>query len=168
VFDANSRSKVRSACGVSPLFTAETQDYTRATAQAALQVAESNTFAPPRRALDTAINRHIMPRIDAKWWLYRGNGPRLTSLEDVGRAADALTKLGAGTPNVGADLVGRALGVEIPGFDQRWADLPFPLVQVLANQGLLDVMAEERLERAVDRVVERVMARAEAGWEPEG
>jgi len=165
-FDLNSRGKVRSSCGIPPLFTAETEEYTRATAQAALQVAEQGTFAPARRRLDTAINRHIMPRIGARWFVYRGNGPKITSMEDVGTAAEALAKLGAGTPNVGADLVGRALGVEVPQFDQSWADLPFALVQTLANQGLLDVMQEERLERAVTRVVERVLAKAAAGWEP--
>lgn len=163
--DGNSRDHVRSACGVPPIFTAETQDYSRATAAAALQVAEQGTFAPARRMQDTIINRHIMPRIDAKWWTYRGNGPALTSLEDVERAAEAMTKMGSGSPNFGAELMSKALGAEVPKTDQPWGDLPFALVQVLANQGLLEVMQESRLERSVAKVVDAMLVKAAEGWD---
>jgi len=163
VFDGNSRAKVRSSCGVPPLFTAESDDYNFASSKAAQQVFEENVCAPARLRQDTIINRQIMPRIDAKWFVYRGNGPSLTSMDDVTKGAEAMAKTGAGTMNDATDLIGKALGVELTRTDQAWGALPFALVQTLANQGLLDVMNEERLEKAVRGVVERVLALAAAG-----
>ena len=172
--DEANRNKVRSACGVHPIMTGESQDYTRATADAAVQTCESITFAPSRRLTDSVVDRIIFPRFGALWWRYQGKGPRLTRAEDIKIVAEVMEKLGIGGAEDAARLLAE-IGIEVKATDQPWGALPFALAKIYAQQGLLETNTPEKavaeqerfravvadvMRQAVEEAVERVLERA--------
>ncbi|MGE5528075.1 MAG: phage portal protein [Patescibacteria group bacterium] len=68
--DAN-RKKTRSAFRLPPLYTGETDDYTRATADASKEVADEQVFGPERDEFDFIINRRLMPVLGARFWKFK-------------------------------------------------------------------------------------------------
>ncbi|MGE5551505.1 MAG: phage portal protein [Bacteroidota bacterium] len=68
--DAN-RKKTRSAFRLPPLYTGETDDYTRATADASKEVADEQVFGPERDEFDFIINRRLMPVLGARFWRFK-------------------------------------------------------------------------------------------------
>ena len=157
------------------LISGNSQEYTRATASAALEVAERSTFAPARAVVDDRVNRFLLPEIGVKWWRFASNGPNLFSAEDVAAAISSGVQAGVGSPNTYAKVLSRIFGVEVPQVDAPWANLPHTLVQAAVASGLLTVDADgstvnvnqEAVDRfrsmvdgALDDTIERVLTRA--------
>lgn len=173
-YDANNRNKVRSAMGVPPLFTAETQDFTRATASAALQVFEAHTCAPERLTPEDRINRHIMAELGILWWVFRFKAASATQPEDVVSLIGAAEAAGTGTPNAYASLLAK-VGLDLPPIPGPAGNLPKYVVQLALQTGALvmvpgadgeitvdvgEPLAQDQFADLVDEVVERATRRA--------
>ncbi|GAG53007.1 unnamed protein product, partial [marine sediment metagenome] len=136
-YKKTARDNVRSSCGVPPIVIGESEDYTRATAQVAMEVAEQFMFGPLRNEWDDQINRMLLPELELKYWKYRSGTPDLTNVEDVARAIEVGNKVGVGNPNIYSKVLERVLGVELPQNDAPWAQFPVDLVKIAMQSGLV-------------------------------
>jgi len=136
-YDKASRNKVRSAFGLPPIFTGESQDYTRATAQVSMEVAERGTFSPPRLSFDDSMNRWVMSDLEILYWRFQSNGPPLANPEDAVEAIKAGLDAGVGGPNVWAEVLEKLTGVKMPRSDEKWGDVPFKITQLAVSAGAI-------------------------------
>lgn len=163
VYEQRSRDKILSAFGLPPIFVGSSRDYTRATAQVSLEVAERGTFGPARAMVDDRVNRFIMSRLGIRWWRFRSNGPKLSSAEDVARIINAGVQSGAGSPNEYAEILGEVLGIEVSRIPYKWGDLPFKVIEMAMQAGTLaiDLDTGELVQR--EQVSEEQVARVRRG-----
>lgn len=145
-YDKAQQEKVRSSFRMSALFTGHSQDFTRATAQVAYEVAESQVFGPERAVLDEIINRHVLGPYGVQYWEVRSNPPRISDPTEVLTAVKAFDQVGAMTPNVAIGLANEQFGLDIATIEEAWGNYPWAIVQALAQSGKLkgfeDIIAE--------------------------
>ncbi len=171
-YDSANRTKIRSACGIPPVFVGEAQEYSFAAAKVSMDVAERGTFGPSRALVGEQIQTFLMSDLEILYWRFGFRGPNLSNAEDVARLVDVGTKAGVGSPNEYATAIGGALGTEILPRDEPWANLPFPAVQTaLTNGGLVigidgamvegfesDAEARNEIAALAERLINRVVA----------
>lgn len=126
-YDDANRTKVRSSFGLAPLFTGETHDYTRATAEISRLVVEEQVFRPERVEWDAWANRRLMPALGARYWRFVSNGPNVTLNEDLIAVLTAAETAGAMTPNLARRILADVMEQEVPRIEEPWGDLPFTL-----------------------------------------
>lgn len=82
-YDTSSRAKVRSSFRLPPLYVGETEDYTRATAEASRLVAEQQVFGPLRDEFDFLINRRLLPALGVRYWRFKSLAPTVDEAESM-------------------------------------------------------------------------------------
>ncbi|MGE0229444.1 MAG: hypothetical protein AB7U23_13155 [Dehalococcoidia bacterium] len=157
--DRYSRSKVRSACGLAPIHVGESDDYTRATAQASMEWAEGATFGPGRKRLERRFNSVVLPELGAVHWLLRLKSPDLSNAEDIERIVNSGLRALVGTPNDYLPVLERALGADLTSTDEVWGNVPPELTKILMQggrlnldsdgNGVIDVSSDGEVERFV-------------------
>lgn len=103
-----------------------TDQINRATAQAALEFAESQVYAPERQGFDWWMNRFIFPELGITFWAFRSNSPVSTDL-DAAKAITDLTKAAVLTPEEARRLTARVFNIELPKIDAAWVKQPLQL-----------------------------------------
>jgi capsid portal protein len=88
------------------LLRGDIRDFNRASAEAALDFAEAQVFAPERNDFDFAMNRHILPALGIRYWHSKSNGPRLSDSQSWGEMIAKLTLAGVLTPEDARALAG--------------------------------------------------------------
>ena len=140
-FDDQARTKVRSARGLSSMAVGLSNEYTYASAKAALDVEEQLVYRPEREDLDRLVNRLLVSN-RVLWWRYQSKQARFTSPEDQAAAVTAADAGGAMTPNMHRDVLGALLGREMARVEEAWGDQPFQVtmeqVKLLGGLGEAD------------------------------
>lgn len=125
--------------GVDRLYVGRTQDYNRATAEAAARVAEELGFAPERREEEEeeeVYNRVILPKLGARHWEVRASGPPLLSEEVLIKLVELGIEANVVTPAQVAEMLEPLLGQELT-LGEVWAKLPVKFLDALAASGKL-------------------------------
>lgn len=146
-YDKNSAAKIRSAFRIPPLFIGLAEDYTKASAIASLETADSQVFSPERLWFDDIMNRQILLH-DGKppqFWSFRTNPAKIVSSESVVSAIKSLDTVGGMTPNVARQLANELLDMHLPPFTEKWGDIPFAIIKGLVTSGR---MIPEGLEKS--------------------
>lgn len=125
-YDKDNRSKIGQSFRVPPILRGETTDFNRATAIAAIRVAEEQVFEPERRDFDFEVNRTLLRDLGVTLWRFRSLPPHSENTIDL---LDTITKLAEGviTPEEARPVVSRVLGVDLPKVEADWARLPLRL-----------------------------------------
>lgn len=123
--DANNRLKVRACWGLSPVATGESQDFSRAAANAGRSHDETDVYAPARHEEDEALfAKRLLPRWGIRFWRVVTNASPSLGDEDLpdllreGREGRALT-----VNDTRRVLAGR-LRVPLQPVEEPWGDLP--------------------------------------------
>lgn len=103
-----------------------TDQINRATAQASLEFAEAQVYAPERQGFDWWVNRFIMPELRVTFWEFRSNSPVATDL-DAAKAITDLTKAAILTPEEARRLVSRVFNIDLKKIDAEWVKQPLQL-----------------------------------------
>lgn len=103
-----------------------TDNINRATAQAALEFAEAQVYAPERQGFDWWVNRFIFPELGILFWEFRSNSPVSTDL-DAAKAITELTKAAILTPEEARRLTSRVFNVDLKKIDEEWVKQPLQL-----------------------------------------
>ena len=114
----------------------------RATAFAAMEVAESQVFQPERNEVDEYFNHCLLTDEKGrppKYWRFRSNGLKLIDKENMINAFIACKGTGAITPNVAREVFNELFGWDIKKIDQPWGDYPFELTMELVKQGRMQL-----------------------------
>jgi len=80
------KKSVRSSFKLPPLFTGDTDDYTKATAFMSIRAAEEQVFEPERRKWDYMFNRTIMAEMAINHWTYKSLGAKTSDDVDLVKA----------------------------------------------------------------------------------
>jgi PBSX family phage portal protein len=134
-YQKEAKRKIRSSMRLPALYTGDSEEYTKATAQSALRVAETQIFAPERRKFDDFINKFILPLLGITNWRYRSLGPSIYDPDTLSTVVDRFGRQGAMTPNVLIQIANKLLDVQIAPIDSEWGDVPFSYTMGMVQNG---------------------------------
>ena len=127
-YDAANMDKVGMGFRLPRLLRGDIRDFNRASAEAALDFAESQVFVPERNDFDFAMNRFILPCFGIRYWTFKSNGPRLSDAQSWGEMIAKLTNVGILTPADARELVSKkVLASELPVIEADWTKQPLAL-----------------------------------------
>ena len=118
-----------------PVLRGLSQDYTRATADTSIAVAEGQIFGPERAEEDWIINRRLLPAMKIRYWRVQTRGARLTQ-DSLPSLLGTCAQAGGITPNLARQIVAPVIGADMPAIAEPWGDLPFQLTQAMAAAGI--------------------------------
>lgn len=124
----NNRDKIRSAFRLHPIYTGESQDYTRATADTARQVTEEQVFQPERDEISFKFNNTLKRILMIKNVSMKFISPTISDKAEIAKAVSPYVMAGAATPNMLIDALGELLGKSFEPFEEEWADKPMQLL----------------------------------------
>jgi PBSX family phage portal protein len=144
-YDKNNRNKVRAGFRIPPIYTGESQDYSKSTAQTARSVAEALVFEPERQEISEPFNR-IIRDLGLDLVEFRFKSPKLTDKYELSKALVPYINSGAATPNTLVVALGELLGTKVNVIEEEWGDLPLEIalkkleIEAVANRvtGSLD------------------------------
>ena len=148
-YEEANHTKIRSSFRLPPLFLGRADDYTRATAEASLVIAEAQVFGPERNTMDDIFNQKLL--LDdtgqpPKFWKFRSNPPKMVGASQIMEALSTLDEMGALTPNIAIRMTNELFNLSIAVIEDEWGDYPFPMVLALLGQQKLegtDALAKE-------------------------
>jgi PBSX family phage portal protein len=143
-YDRSCQDKIRGAFRLPPIFVGRADDYTRATAQASLDTAESQVFAPERTQIDDLFNYKFLTDKDnrpPKFWRFKSNPARITDSTSIVEVIKAMDTVGAMTPNVAISVINELFNMERDSIEEPWGDMPFAIVMELVEKGELPNIA---------------------------
>jgi PBSX family phage portal protein len=134
-YDKNNRDKVRAHMKLPPIYTGESKDYTRATADTARSIAEEQIFNPERQEIAEKFNKLINPALDIRYASLYFKGPDLSNKLTLSQALNPYIKAGALTPNMLIKQVSDLLGVDFEQIKEDWANKPLALAIAEVSKG---------------------------------
>lgn len=129
------RDAVRSSFRLAPIYTGDTQDYNKATAETAKQITEEQTFEPAREDLADLLNKKLMKDLGIRYVELKFKGPKTTDDTEIAKALTPYIQGGVATPNMLLDSLGKLLGKEFEPLTDEWADIPLQVY--LANKNTM-------------------------------
>ena len=124
----NNRDKIRSAFRLHPIYTGESQDYTRATADTARQITEEQVFQPERDEIAFIFNNILKRALMIKNVSMKFVAPTISDKAEIAKAVSPYVMAGAATPNMLVDALGDLLGKSFEPFEGEWADKPMQIL----------------------------------------
>lgn len=138
----NNRDKIRSAFRLHPIYTGESQDYNRATAETARQVTEEQVFQPDRNAISFQFNNILKPLLEVNEVSMMFAVPKISNQTEISAAISPYVAAGAATPNMLIDALGELLGKKYEPFPEEWGDKP---LQILMKEMELNSYGQQGL-----------------------
>lgn len=134
----NNRKRVQSAFNLPDLYVGYSQEYNRATAQAAIEVTEKQVFQPLRRSLAWPISNLLLNEYQLKFCEVEFLEPDVTNIEDLYKLLVIAEKAGGLTPNKAKQIAYDAIGEKSDDYDGDWGDTPLAVYQMQATQRMAD------------------------------
>ncbi|PEQ68952.1 phage portal protein [Bacillus cereus] len=128
-YDTKTRDKLRSAFRLPPLYTGESQEYNKATAQTAKQVTEEQVFGPQRNLISGKFTTLFCQSLGLHYVSIMLKGPSTSDPVEKAKALIPLINAGTITPNDPRDLAGEILGKDLEPLTFEGAnEKPFQLI----------------------------------------
>ena len=135
-YDHDNRRKVRSSFRLPPLYTGETEDYTRATAIESRNIAEEQVFGPEKANFDFMINRKIFADMGILFHTFETRSSPVDNRKDQTDITKILSDTGALTINEIRQLADRVVEIELDDVKDEGIHTPVKLLEA-NRQGLL-------------------------------
>lgn len=136
-YEDNTRKRVQSSFNLPDLYVGYTQDFNRATAQAAIEVTEKQVFQPERSSLAWIINNKLLNGYNLQYCEVEFDGPDLTNPDDLFKILSVGERAGGLTPNMAHTLCNDALGKESEDYEGDWGNVPVVISNAQATQQML-------------------------------
>lgn len=147
-YDAANMDKVGMGFRLPRLLRGDIRDFNRASAEAALDFAESQVFVPERNDFDFTMNRFILPVIGIRYWSFKSNGPRLSDAQSWGDMITKLVNAGILTPADARELTSKkVLAQELPIIEADWTKQPLALT-------IAGIQADNALDGTIPMIAE--------------
>lgn len=111
-YDEKHRQKIRSAFRLHPIYTGESQDYNKATAETARKITEEQVFQPYRKSIAGKLNTLFSSEFQWKYVRLTLKGPNFRDPADIAKAITPLIGGYGVAPNNLRNLVAEILGVD--------------------------------------------------------
>ncbi|QCU17561.1 phage portal protein [Bacillus altitudinis] len=141
-YDEKTRNKIRSSFRLPPIYTGESQDYNKATADTARKTTEEQVFQPERMIITGKLNTLFLPDLDL--WHVRLilNGPDFRDPLEIAKVLTPFIQAGAVSPNDLRDLAGRILGKTLEEWPEEEYHRPIE-AKPKATTSLLDTVLQK-------------------------
>ena len=141
-YDEKTRNKIRSSFRLPPIYTGESQDYNKATADTARKTTEEQVFQPERMIITGKLNTLFLPDLDL--WHVRLilNGPDFRDPLEIAKVLTPFIQAGAVSPNDLRDLAGRILGKTLEEWPEEEYHRPIE-TKPKASTSLLDTVFQK-------------------------
>ena len=149
-YQKNTKEKVRDSFRLPPIFTGQSNDYTRATAEVAKQIAEEQLFEPEREDIASIFNTIINNELGIKYVEMYMKGPDFADVAEKSAALEPYIKAGAVTPNMLIEPLGELLNKQFEPFPDNIGNIPLELLKLklMLNRNELSVKEDEGIEKA--------------------
>ena len=138
-YSSNNRDSIRRAFRLPPILVGRAEDYTRATADSSIKLADEQIFAPERDTFDAFMNRRLFPEMGIKYHKYKSNSPNTTDNTELVKILSGAEKTGGMTPRIARAILGDVLGMILPDVDETTnPDVPFSLTMAEAVKNQAD------------------------------
>lgn len=128
-YDERNIDKVGMSFRLPRMLRGDIRDFNRATAEAALQFAESQVFGPERDEFDFTMNRKILPLLGVKFWKFKSHTASATNPQDLSEMINKLSTVGVLTPAEGRELAEKVFNRELRKIDEPWVRQPIELTK---------------------------------------
>lgn len=152
-YQRNNKEKLRDTFRLPPIFTGQSSDYTRATADVARQIAEEQIFTPEREDIASRFNTIINNELGIKYVEMYLKGPQIRDVADKAEALEPFIKAGAVTPNMLIETLGELLNKNLDPLPDEIGNIPFELVKMKYMQDETTLQEVGKLQKA-DKTVD--------------
>lgn len=128
-YDERNIDKVGQAFRLPRMLRGDIRDFNRATADAALEFAESQVFRPERDEFDFLMNRKILPALGIRFWKFKSNSAAVPNPKDTAEIAARLGEVGFITPAEGRDIAEGIFNRQFQRIDAPWVRQPLELTK---------------------------------------
>lgn len=136
----DNRSNVRSAFRLPPIYTGNSDDYTRATALESIKVTENQVFIPLRNSFESLLNRTILADMRINTLRIKFNGVKMSDDADILRAIGSVKE--AAPIGIVQDAITDMLGRTRLKIDEDMYKIPMSLVN--STRALLPESAQQQ------------------------
>lgn len=133
-YDEATRKKVQSSFRLPDIYVGRSNDFNRATAEAAIEITEKQVFIPERKSLAFIVNNCILDEYYLKYVDLLFNNPDISNTDDKVKMLDCLGGLGGIAPNDVREEAGKVLNKSLDNFDIEEANLPPSLLNKGSGQ----------------------------------
>ncbi|TXH17452.1 MAG: phage portal protein [Hyphomicrobiaceae bacterium] len=99
----------------------DTADVNRATAEAAIRLAEQQVYQPERNEFDWRINHEILPQLGIRFWKFVSRGPDMTDPQELAKMLADMAEAGPMTIAEMRRIAEKVFGVTLPVWP-HWAN----------------------------------------------
>lgn len=129
-YDQNNIDKVGMAFRLPRMLRGDIRDFNRATADAALQFAETQVFGPEREEFDFMINRKVLPELGIRFWRFKSRTSMANDPKDITDMVVKLSDSGVLTPAEGREIAGeKVFHRELRRLSDAWVRQPIELTK---------------------------------------
>lgn len=128
-YDERNIDKIGMSFRLPRMLRGDIRDFNRATAEAALQFAESQVFGPERDEFDFTINRKILPLLGIRFWRFKSHTATATNPQDLASMIEGLSTVGVLTPAEGRELAEKVFNRELRKINDPWVRQPLELTK---------------------------------------
>lgn len=132
-FDQRNIEKISYAFRLPRLLRGDMSDFNRATANAAIEYAETQVFAGEREAFDWFMTDTFLAALGARYHRFRSNGPQVRDLENVAAPLEALARAGIVVPEEARRFVTENTSLDLPEIEEDWVKRPIQIT--MAGRG---------------------------------
>lgn len=159
---------VRSTFRLPPIYIGLTQDFNRATAEEAQNVAESQVFGPERDEFDFIINRRLLPAMGIRYWRFRSLSFSQDDPERLTEMVATLSDAGL-TPREARQIMNQILngGLTDPQ-NADWLDEPIKIYLAKLQAGLVGNTPPEQVVQKLLEIRKALVQHAGAGTASNG
>jgi len=150
-YDEKTRSKLRSAFRLPPLYTGEAHEYNRATADTARKITEEQVFQPERNNLVGKLNTLFLPDLEVSKVKLTLKGPDFRDPLEIAKVLTPFINAGAASPNDLRDILGRVLGKTLEEWPEEY-NKPFQLL-MKEQQSTVPVLTQKSKEQQNDLIL---------------
>lgn len=113
---------------VPPILVGWSNDYNKATSQAALEMFEAQVCRPKRNKFDDLQNRVLLPEMRVRFHEFRSNGPDLMDIDTVASMLTSVAGAGGMSINGAIELGNKFLGTNVPAYPGEEGNMPMTLL----------------------------------------
>lgn len=133
-YQKSNREKARNAFRLPPIYTGNSSDYTRATAEVAKLIAEEQVFVPERGAIAGMFNAVISNELGLRYCEMYLKGPELGNMAELAAALGPFIQAGTATPNMLIDALGKLLGKDLEiALPDELGNVPIEILKLQAQ-----------------------------------
>ena len=147
-YQKSAKEKARDSFRLPPIYTGQSSDYTRATAEVARQIAEEQVFEPEREDIASIFNTIINNELGIKYVEMYMKGPEFADVAEKSAALDPYIKAGAVTPNMLMEPLGKLLNKNFEPLPDDIGNTPIELLKLQYMGDRVNVSDVEGVEKS--------------------